>query len=64
MSESRTDISELGEFGIIDQLTKGLELKNASSILGEQTSLGAANPHRVAARGERGDKHQRTQQQQ
>jgi thiamine-monophosphate kinase len=34
MSESRTDISELGEFGIIDQLTKGVELKNPTSILG------------------------------
>lgn len=34
MSESRTDISELGEFGIIDQLTKGVELKNANSIFG------------------------------
>jgi len=34
MSETRTDISELGEFGIIDQLTKGIELRNASSILG------------------------------
>jgi len=34
MSESRTDISELGEFGIIDQLTKGVELKNDTSITG------------------------------
>ena len=34
MSETRTDISELGEFGIIDQLTKGVELKNESSITG------------------------------
>ena len=34
MSETRTDISELGEFGIIDQLTKGVELKNETSILG------------------------------
>jgi thiamine-monophosphate kinase len=34
MSETRTDISELGEFGIIDQLTKGFELKNETSIIG------------------------------
>lgn len=34
MSEIRTDIAELGEFGMIDQLTKGIELRNASSILG------------------------------
>ncbi|MFM6935630.1 MAG: thiamine-phosphate kinase [Flavobacteriales bacterium] len=34
MSEERTDLGDLGEFGIIDQLTKGIELKNSSSILG------------------------------
>src|SRR5689334_18781104 len=30
----RTEISSLGEFGLIDQLTKNIELQNASSILG------------------------------
>jgi thiamine-monophosphate kinase len=34
MSETRTDIGEIGEFGIIDKLTSGLTLKNSSSILG------------------------------
>jgi thiamine-monophosphate kinase len=34
MSESRTEISSLGEFGLIDHLTKNIELQNASSILG------------------------------
>jgi len=32
--ESRTEISSLGEFGLIDHLTKNIEIKNASSILG------------------------------
>ena len=34
MSESRTEIAELGEFGLIDHLTKNIELHHASSILG------------------------------
>src|SRR5260221_11972974 len=33
MSE-RTEIDSLGEFGLIDHLTKNIELQNASSILG------------------------------
>src|SRR5580765_3118364 len=32
--EPRTEISALGEFGLIDHLTKNIEIKNASSILG------------------------------
>lgn len=32
--EKRTEINELGEFGLIDHLTKNIELQNASSILG------------------------------
>jgi thiamine-monophosphate kinase len=32
--ESRTEVSSLGEFGLIDHLTKNIEIKNASSILG------------------------------
>jgi thiamine-monophosphate kinase len=32
--DSRTEISSLGEFGLIDHLTRNIELKNASSILG------------------------------
>ncbi|HEY6063472.1 MAG TPA: thiamine-phosphate kinase [Chitinophagaceae bacterium] len=34
MSEQRTEISSLGEFGLIKHLTKNIELQNASSILG------------------------------
>jgi thiamine-monophosphate kinase len=34
MSESRTEISSLGEFGLIEHLTKNIELQNASSIVG------------------------------
>jgi thiamine-monophosphate kinase len=30
----RTELSELGEFGLIDHLTEGIELKNASSVKG------------------------------
>lgn len=33
-SESRTEIASLGEFGLIDHLTKNIELQNASSVLG------------------------------
>lgn len=33
MSE-RTEISDLGEFGLIDHLTKNIEIRNASTILG------------------------------
>lgn len=32
--DSRTDISSLGEFGLIDHLTKNIEFNNASTILG------------------------------
>lgn len=34
MSNERTEISELGEFGLIEHLTKNIELQNASSVLG------------------------------
>jgi thiamine-monophosphate kinase len=33
-SELRTEISSLGEFGLIEHLTKNIELQNASSVLG------------------------------
>ncbi len=32
--EHRTEISTLGEFGLIDHLTKNNEIKNASTIVG------------------------------
>ena len=34
MSEKRTEISELGEFGLIDQLAKGAVIKNPSTLKG------------------------------
>jgi len=34
MSEERTEIASLGEFGLIDHLTKNVEIKNASTIVG------------------------------
>ena len=34
MSNERTEISSLGEFGLIDHLTKNIELQNASSVIG------------------------------
>jgi thiamine-monophosphate kinase len=34
MSEQRTEISSLGEFGLIEHLTRNIELQNASSVLG------------------------------
>ncbi|MEP6583676.1 MAG: thiamine-phosphate kinase [Ginsengibacter sp.] len=33
MAEERTEISTLGEFGLIDRLTKNNEIKNASTVL-------------------------------
>src|SRR6476619_4528094 len=33
MSEIRTEISSLGEFGLIDHLTRNFEIQNASTIL-------------------------------
>lgn len=34
MSEQRTEIGSLGEFGLIEHLTKNIEIQNASSVLG------------------------------
>lgn len=34
MSSERTEISSLGEFGLIEHLTKNIELQNASSVVG------------------------------
>lgn len=34
MSKERTEISSLGEFGLIEHLTRNIELQNASSVLG------------------------------
>lgn len=49
-----TDISTLGEFGLIDRMTEGLELKNASTLRGVgddcavlQYSTDAADPRRL-----------------
>lgn len=34
MSENRTEIASLGEFGLIDHLTKNIDIHNASSVVG------------------------------
>lgn len=34
MNENRTEVSTLGEFGLIDHLTKNIEIQNASTIVG------------------------------
>lgn len=34
MADQRTEISSLGEFGLIDHLTRNIELQNVSSLLG------------------------------
>jgi thiamine-monophosphate kinase len=34
MSKERTEIASLGEFGLIEHLTRNIELQNASSVLG------------------------------
>ncbi|MEO6915025.1 MAG: thiamine-phosphate kinase [Chitinophagaceae bacterium] len=34
MENQRTEISSLGEFGLIDRLTRNIEIKNASTVLG------------------------------
>jgi thiamine-monophosphate kinase len=34
MSEERTEISSLGEFGLIEHLTRNIEIQNASTIIG------------------------------
>src|ERR1700719_1616161 len=34
MSEERTEISSLGEFGLIEHLTRNIEIKNASTVVG------------------------------
>lgn len=34
MSDNRTEVSSLGEFGLIDHLTKNIEIRNASTIVG------------------------------
>ncbi|HRG23427.1 MAG TPA: thiamine-phosphate kinase [Chitinophagaceae bacterium] len=34
MSTERTEISSLGEFGLIDHLTRNIEIQNASTVLG------------------------------
>src|SRR5882757_1256470 len=34
MSENRTEIASLGEFGLIEHLTRNIEIQNASTIVG------------------------------
>jgi thiamine-monophosphate kinase len=44
MSEERTEIASLGEFGLIEYLTKNFELHNASSILGVGDDAAVIDP--------------------
>lgn len=44
MSEERTEIASLGEFGLIDHLTKNIELQNASSIVGVGDDAAVIDP--------------------
>ncbi|HTL08731.1 MAG TPA: thiamine-phosphate kinase [Chitinophagaceae bacterium] len=44
MSEERTEIAALGEFGLIDHLTKNIELQNASSVLGVGDDAAVIDP--------------------
>lgn len=34
MEQERTEIQDLGEFGLIDYLTRNIEIQNASTVLG------------------------------
>src|SRR6195952_5749321 len=44
MSEERTEIAALGEFGLIEHLTKNIELHNASSIVGVGDDAAVIDP--------------------
>ena len=44
MSETRTEIAELGEFGLIDHLTKNFEIHNVSTILGVGDDAAVLDP--------------------
>lgn len=46
---NRTEISTLGEFGLIDRLTKDIQLKNASSIygIGDDAAVLKSDKHQV-----------------
>ena len=44
MSEQRTEIASLGEFGLIEHLTKNIELHNASSIVGVGDDAAVIDP--------------------
>jgi thiamine-monophosphate kinase len=47
MSEKRTEISELGEFGLIDHLNKNIEIKNPATLkgIGDDAAVIAAGDH-------------------
>lgn len=44
MSEQRTEIASLGEFGLIEHLTRNIELHNASSIVGVGDDAAVIDP--------------------
>ena len=45
---NRTEISTLGEFGLIDHLTKNFELSNASTIVGVGDDAAVIDHYRKA----------------
>ncbi len=44
MNQERTEISSLGEFGLIDHLTRNIELQNASSVVGVGDDAAVIDP--------------------
>lgn len=44
MEQERTEISDLGEFGLIEHLTKNIELRNASSLVGVGDDAAVIDP--------------------
>jgi len=44
MEQERTEINDLGEFGLIEHLTKNIELRNASSLVGVGDDAAVIDP--------------------
>jgi thiamine-monophosphate kinase len=56
MSENRLEISQLGEFGLIDRIKAGFELKNGNSLVGigdDAAVIDTAGEQPVFGRGNR-----------
>ena len=52
MSENRTEISSLGEFGLIEHLTRNIELQNASTVVGVGDDAAVIDRGRIAWTGD------------